>query len=190
MFRSLLLAILAIAAVAPLHAQPSPQNPELHKLFADEWERNLRESPENASYFGDSRFNDRWTDMSLDAIAARAAADRNALERLRTIDRTTLSPADQLDYDTFQWQLQRSVERQRFNEQLQPVGHQGGPQTADGIAEVLPFASLKDYQDWLKRLQALPVVIDQVIVLMQEGVKAGNLPPRVLMQRVPAQIAG
>ena len=43
MFRSLLLAILAIAAVAPLHAQPSSQNPELHKLIADEWERNRGE---------------------------------------------------------------------------------------------------------------------------------------------------
>ena len=190
MFRSLLLAILAIAAVAPLHAQPSPQNPELHKLFADEWERNLRESPENASYFGDSRFNDRWTDMSLDAIATRAAADRSALDKLRTIDRATLSPADQLDYDTFAWQLQRSVERQKFREYLQPVGHQGGPQTADGMVEVLSFATVKDYQDWLKRLAALPQVIDQSIALMQEGVKAGNMPPRILMQRVPAQIAG
>ena len=190
MFRSLLLAILAVAAVAPLHAQPSPQNPELHKLFADEWERNLRESPENASYFGDARFNDRWTDMSLDAIATRAAADRSALEKLRGIDRATLSPADQLDYDTFAWQLQRSVERQKFREYLQPVGHQGGPQTADGLVEVLSFANVQDYQDWLKRLQGLPRVIDQSIALMQEGVRAGNMPPRILMQRVPAQIAG
>ena len=63
------------------------------------------------------------------------------------------------------------------------------PQTFDGITEVLPFATLKDYQDWLKRLQALPTAIGQSITLMQEGVKAGNLPPRVLMQRVPAQIA-
>lgn len=190
MFRSLLLAILAVAAIAPTHAQPSPQNPELHKLFADEWERNLRESPENASYFGDTRFNDRWTDMSLDAIAARAAADRSALEKLSTIDRARLTPADQLDYDTFAWQLQRSVERQKFREYLQPVGHQGGPQTADGLVEVLSFANVQDYQDWLKRLQGLPQVIDQSIALMQEGVRAGNMPPRILMQRVPAQIAG
>ena len=34
-----------------------------------------------------------------------------------------------------------AVERQKFREYLQPVSHQGGVQTADGIAEVLPFAS-------------------------------------------------
>ena len=190
MFRPLLLAVLTLATVLPVHAQTTTQNRQLHALFAEEWERGLRESPENASYNGDSRFNDRWTDFSLTAINARQAADRAALQALHAIDRKTLSPSDQLDYDTFEWNLQRSVERQKFNEYLQPISHQGGPQTADGIAEVLPFATLKDYQDWLKRLQALPRVIGQITVLMQEGVKAGNLPPRVLMQRVPAQIAG
>ncbi len=190
MFRYLLLAAVLCAAVFPARAQTNSQNPTLQKLFADEWERGLRESPENASYNGDPRFNDRWSDLSLSAIASREAEDRAALEQLHAIDRNSLSATDQLDYDTFEWNLQRSIERQKFHEYQQPISHQGGPQTADGIAEVLPFASLKDYQDWLKRLQALPVVIDQVIVLMQEGVKAGNLPPRVLMQRVPAQIAG
>ena len=194
MFRYLLLAAVLCAAVLPARAQTSAeknsQNPTLHKLFADEWERGLRESPEGASYNGDSRFNDRWSDLGLAAIARREAEDRAALEQLHAIDRKGLSAADQLDYDTFEWNLQRSIERQKFREYLQPISHQGGPQTADGIAEVLPFAGLKDYQDWLKRLQALPATIDQVIVLMREGVKAGNLPPRVLMQRVPAQIAG
>ena len=190
MFRPLLLAVLTLATALPVHAQTTTQNRQLHALFAEEWERGLRESPENASYNGDSRFNDRWTDFTLTAINARQAADRAALQALHAIDRKTLSPSDQLDYDTFEWNLQRSVERQKFNEYLQPISHQGGPQTADGIAEVLPFATLKDYQDWLKRLQALPRVIGQITVLMQEGVKAGNLPPRVLMQRVPAQIAG
>lgn len=189
MFRSLLLAALLLAAVAPVHAQTSTQNPALHKLFADEWERGLRESPEGASYNGDNRFNDRWSDFSLPAIVARATADRAALQALHAIDRKTLSAGDQLDYDTFEWSLQRGIERQAFQEYLQPVSHQGGPQTFDGISEVLPFATLKDYQDWLKRLQALPVAIEQSTALMQAGVQAGNLPPRVLMQRVPAQIA-
>ena len=189
MFRFLLLAALTLGATAFAHAQTPAQNPELHKLFAEEWERGLRDSPENATYQGDRRYNDRWTDFSLSAIAAREAADRAALDKLQAFDRAALSPADQLNYDTFEWQLQRSVERQKFREYLQPVSHQGGPQTIDGLAEVLPFANVQDYRDWLKRLQALPKTLDQVIVLMQEGVKAGNLPPRILMQRVPAQIS-
>ncbi|MCA0395294.1 MAG: DUF885 domain-containing protein, partial [Proteobacteria bacterium] len=126
--------------------------------------------------------------MSLAAIAAREAADREALAALRRIDRAALSPADQLDYDAFEWLQARAVERQRFREYLQPIGHQGGVQTADGIAELLPFANAQDYRDWIARLQALPALVAQTTALMQAGIAAGSLPPKVLMQRVPAQI--
>ncbi|MEO6264631.1 MAG: DUF885 domain-containing protein, partial [Luteimonas sp.] len=191
MFRSLMLAVAAAAAfsAAPVRAQPADAAKALNQLFADEWERGLVESPENASYNGDQRFNDRWSDNSLAAIAKREGEDRAALDKLHAIDRAVLSPADQLDYDTFDWQLQRSIERQKFREYLQPVGHQGGVQTADGIVEVLPFASTQDYSDWLKRMGVVPTVVEQSIALMREGVKAGAMPPKVLMQRVPGQIA-
>ncbi len=174
------------AAAAPAAAATASQG--LRQLFADEWERGLREHPERASYQGDTRYNDRWTDNTLAAIAAREAADRAALVRLKAIPRAALSPAEQIDYDTFEWLQQRSVERQRFREHLQPINHQGGITTADGIAEVLPFATPADYRQFLARLAALSGQVDQTIVLMREGVKAGIVPPRVLMQRVPAQL--
>src|SRR5690349_2860110 len=176
-------AALSVAAPARAANAADPATAKaLHALFDAEWERGLVESPENASYNGDNRFNDRWTDMSLDAIASREAEDRDALAKLRAIDRSALSAADQLNYDTFAWQLEKSVERQKFREYLQPISHQGGAQTADGIAEVLPFATIKDYRDWLARMAALPVLVDQTIALMQEGVRQGNMPPRVLME--------
>ena len=129
---------LALSALITLPLAVQAQTPmstpaqTLHALFDSEWECNLRDSPESASYQGDTRFDDRWTDMSLPAIAAREAAERNALARLRAVPRAQLSAADQLHYDTFEWQLQLAVDRQRFQEWLQPIGHQGGVQTADG----------------------------------------------------------
>jgi len=198
MIRRLLLSLAIATAITPasLSAQTtpaaetrSPQATALHALFAEEWERGLRESPENAAYFGDNRFNDRWSDNSLEAIARREQADNDALARIRAMDRAALSAADQLNYDTFLWLQEKTVERQAFREYLQPVSHQGGVQTADGLAELLPFANEKDYRDWLARMAALPAVIDQTLVLMREGVDTGNVPPKVLMQRVPAQIA-
>ena len=187
-------AFVLLSVTTPLHAQDAAATSgdpaqALHRLFDSEWERGLVESPENASYYGDARFNDRWTDLNLEAISAREAEDREALARLRAIDRAALSPADQLNYDTFAWLLGKAVERQRFREYLQPVSHQGGVQTADGLAEILPFATTKDYRDWIKRLEALPLLVEQSMTLMREGIKRKNMPPKVLMQRVPAQIA-
>ena len=183
-----ILVALAFAAAMPVYAAPG-DHPALHQLFADEWERGLRESPEEATYQGDARYNDRWSDMSLRAIAARAAATRSALMRLQKINRTTLSEADKLNYDTFEWQLKQAVTREAFREHLIPIGMSGGVQTLDGMIETLPFKSEKDYQDWLARLNALPALIDQTIVLMQEGIKEAMMPPAVLMQRVSKQIA-
>lgn len=190
MFRNLAAAAaMLVAFAAPAQAQSADAARALHQLFDEEWERGLRENPVNASYQGDTRYNDRWPDASLAAIAASQAADRAALARIRAIDRNALSPADQLNYDTFLWLQEKTVEQQKFRTYLQPIGHQGGVQTLDGVAEVLPFATTKDYRDWLKRMEAVPVVVDQTIVLMREGIKAGSMPPKVLMQRVPRQIA-
>ena len=176
-----------IAAPATTVAAPAAQT--LHRLFDEEWERSLRESPEGASYRGDKRYNDRWSDDSLTAIAAREAADREALRRLKAIDRNALPAADRLSYDVMAWQLERGVQRQKYREWQRPVSQRGGLQNAEGIAEVLPFATLKDYQDWLQRLERLPEKVEQTTLLMREGLKEKNTPPRVLMQRVTAQIA-
>ena len=187
-FASWFLSLLLCAGVAPVHAADDA-GARLNAFFAAEWERGLRERPEEASFQGDLRFNDRWSDYSLKAIAVSEAEDRAALETLQGFDRAALSPADQLNYDTYLWQLQQSIARQKFREYLQPVSHQGGVQTLDGVSEALNFAGAKDYRDWLARMRAVPVVVDQVMALMREGLKAGNVPPRVLMDRVPGQIA-
>jgi uncharacterized protein (DUF885 family) len=202
MLRPVLLAVALTVAIAaiPASAQPAAAPAAsaapvdeaaraLHALFEEEWERGLREFPEDASSNGDLRYNDRWTDYSLAAIERRAAADRAVLARLKAIDRARLSDADKLNYDVFLWDYERGVARQRYREWQRPVSQRGGVQTADEMVEILQFRSVKDYEDWIGRLEALPTLITQTTALMREGVKAGNTPPRVLMQRVPAQIA-
>lgn len=161
---------------------------ELQQFFEQHWQRDLIESPENASYNGDTRYNALWSNLSLSAIAQREAADRDALLVLHRFNREKLSKSDQLNYDTFEWQLNQKIARQAFREYLIPISHQGGVQTADGIVELLPFNSVKDYQDWLARLEALPQLIDQTIALMHEGINSNMMPPKVLMLRAGKQI--
>ncbi len=198
---ALLAAAVAACLFTPLAGAQTPGTPAtqaapsnnaaaqaLHALFAEEWERGMRENPEEASWRGDKRYNDRWTEMSQAAIQARMEGDRQALQRLQAIDRNALSEADRLNYDVFAWDLEKTVERQKYREYLRPVTQRGGVQTAEGIAEVLPFTTVKDYRDWLARMRALPALIEQNQALMREGAAAGNTPPRVLMERVPAQI--
>ena len=188
-----------ISFTTAVNAQPAQRSPvtathlsqadqQLQTFYAQEWERRLTENPESATFQGDTRFDDRWTDMSLEAIARREQSDREAYAHLQKIDRSTLSADWQLNYDILEWQLRHAVERQKFKEYVMPIDQKNGVQTLDNIAEILPFKTVKQYQDWNTRLAAIPVLIDQTIVLMEEGIKAGKTPPKVLLERVPAQI--
>ncbi|HST44082.1 MAG TPA: DUF885 domain-containing protein [Luteimonas sp.] len=189
MHRLLPLLLIVAAAFMPLHARAADAATTLHAFFDSEWERELHESPETASFRGDARFNDRWTDLSLAAIEARQAADRASLATLRAIDRSALSAADQLSYDVALWQLEKEVERQKYREYERAISQRGGVQTGEDIAEVLPFRTEKDYRDWLARLRGVPDQVQQTIVLLRQGMQHRNMPPRVLMARIPAQIA-
>jgi uncharacterized protein (DUF885 family) len=180
-----LLPALAIAAPDPKASQA------LHALFDADWERQLRENPIAARYFGDDRYNDRWPDASPAAIAASEQAVRDSRVKLLAIDREALSAADQLNYDIYLRLLDDNIAGFRFPTQYMPVTHQGGVHDiAEQMLQGLRFEKTKDYADWLARLRAYGNFMDQNIALMREGVRAGWTPPKAIMQRVPAQIAG
>lgn len=185
--------VLMIATAAILLAgQPgwakADATSELHQLFAESWERTLRENPTFASSLGDLRFNRQWPDRSLGAIAVSHVEDRRNLARLMRIDRSALGDTDRVNYDLFMRQTQDQVKAYRFRQFLLPLNQRGGIQTADQLADRLNFDDAKAYEDWIARLQSFDVYMDQTIKLMRRGIKEGRVHPTVIMQRVPAQI--
>ena len=162
----------------------------LHDFLAAEWNYTLEQSPTLASNLGDRRFNDRWQDLSFPAIAARQAHDRRALETLKaTVDRARLPPADQLNYDLYRRNLETGIEGEPFRFYLVPLNQRGGIQNADEILQDLRVSTPQDYQDWLGRLDRLPALIQQTTDLMKQGIREHIVLPKVVMARVPAQIA-
>ncbi len=190
----LLLSMFALAgctvSIGPSDPPTSDATAELHQFFDDNWERRLDENPVFASNLGDMRANDRWTDGTLAAIEARHLANIADLERLRGIDRAALSAADRLNYDLFEMQLERGIEAHRFRMFLVPLSHRGGLQSLHTMTETLRLQNTQHYQDWIGRLSRIGELVDQNIALMELGMAEGRMPPRIIMERVPAQIAG
>ena len=166
----------------------NPSTRALHALFDAEWEHDLAESPVWASSIGDHRYDAKWDDPSLEAQAAREAHDRELLARISRIARADLARGDALSYDLFRLKVQTAVDGQPFRLNLFPLNQRGGIQTADEIADELPFADVKAFADWNERLATFPRYMDATIEVLREGIRAGMVHPRLIMQRVVAQI--
>ena len=187
------LALPAMALGAPMQAPQAPVSAEagaLHALFEADWQRSLADNPLMATYLGDTRYNARLPDVSSAAINRQQEATRASLAALLAIARDGLSPADQLNHDIYRRQLETDVAGFAFPGHLMPVDQRGGPHLlAVQMAPALRFESAQDYANWTARLRAYGGFVDQTIALMREGIAAGWVSPKAVMQRVPAQIA-
>ncbi len=179
---------LLVVVAAPLVAHADDDH-DFRTLIEEAWEWRLENDPVFASTLGDRRYNDRWADSSLAGIDARHADVREFLRRLYAIDRAKLGAIDQLNYELFRRELQNNVDAHRYRGFLLPFSHRGGVQTLHTTTNYLRFANARDYGDWLTRLDDLKIVIGQSIERAERGRRSGYLPPCIIMQRIPDQLA-
>ncbi len=177
------------AAQTPAAGGQASADAALDALMASAWERELRESPVGASLNGFHQYDDRWGDASLEAIAREHTEDQETLDRLAEIDRDALDAEHRLDYELFHYRYQRGVESYPFHRYLMPISQLSGIQLESSLVRTLRFQTTEDYANWVKRLQTFGPHMDQVIALLREGVKEGITQPKVIMGRVPHQIA-
>ena len=182
------LAIIFSFVFSSLTVQAGPTE-DFAALLADHWEWQMRENPVRASRMGDRRFNDQWTDMSLDAIERRQGEQQEFLRRLRSIDSSELTETDQLNYDLFRRSLENSIDDHQFKNYLMPMSQRGGVQSLESTAETLRLSNVQDYEDWLARMAQIETVIEQTMSRMEEGRESGYMPPKILMERIPDQIS-
>lgn len=164
---------------------------KLDALLHEHWEWVMQTSPEFASILGDLRYNDRWSDQSPAAIAAAQAKQRELLAKFEAVDTTGFSEQDTLNQQLMVRALRQDLEAVRFEEWLMPIDQMGGfhlqfPQ----FVSLLRFSNVKDYEDYLTRLRAVPGVFDQMIALMRTGMEKNLMPPRFLLEVTVGQAAG
>jgi prolyl oligopeptidase len=169
-------------------AQDISPSQQLNDLYAAEWETTLREAPTFASHLGDLRYNDHWTDVSLEAIARRHAHQKEILAKLHAINASQLTGDDRLNYLLFKHQTATDIEEYPFRAWLMPLNQREGIQDENSLADALRFAKVKDYEDWIARLVAFPAYMDQTIELMRRGIAEKIVQPKIVMRRVPDQI--
>ncbi len=195
----ILASLFALLACSFAFAEMPAPDKALADFFEREYQWTLLQSPEYATLLGDERYNDRITDRSAEAIASRKAHTLRALAEIEAFDPGGLNVQDRISRAIFLDGARRDVAFDHIYGKLPfgagpdnwlPVGTQSGPQVdLAQLAKAAPFRNAGDYENWLKRLDAMPRLLAQVTLLLEAGIASGWLPPREAVIRVPGQLA-
>ena len=194
----LLAATLWLFACGAAGAQTATE--KAHALFDGYSEWQMRELPGYATMVGDHRYDDRLTDFSEAAIARRKASVADFAKQLQGIDRNALANQDRISYDVLATVLDSNLRRSAVFSEPDAAGADlwldvtqfNGPQIGfaglPSLIRVSRFSSILDYENYIKRLAAVPAQLDQLTGGLRRAMARGWLPPRVVVQRVPSQI--
>jgi uncharacterized protein (DUF885 family) len=177
-------------------AQPDPAAvaAELDALLAQWHESELKANPIFATALGDLRYNDQVPDLfSAEYRAENEARERDFLARVQKLDREALTGQHRLSRDVFVSDRELSLEGNRFPGWMLPVHQMGNygsffAQLGSGQG-IQPFREVKHYDDFLARIARFPVVNASAIANMREGIRAGVVQPRPVVEKSIPQFA-
>lgn len=155
---------------------------EFATIQSDYWEHRLRESPLFATSTGDVRYNDQLGAVTVADYKRRNQGNEEFLRRLDALDVQSLSAADQVNYNILRRLLWDAIAEFRFQDYLLPINQRSGfhlefPQ----LHREAPLTTLKDYENYLARLNAFGDFTDQHIELMRAGIAANRTLPAVTL---------
>jgi uncharacterized protein (DUF885 family) len=195
--------ILAISLLAPMlpksdAAQNLPtqkmnsnfdtRHKQFFSLLDEEWEYELRASPEFATSVGDNRYNDRLGDASPEFFRADLEQRRKFLARFEAIEASGFSRQDALSRELMIRELREQIEGARFKNWEMPVNQRDGPHLdLPALISLTPFDSLQDYENYLSRLRQISRVFEQTTANMRQGMRDGLMPPRFLLDKVSSE---
>lgn len=181
------------AALPPAPVATADAAKRLDALVDEYWERYLRLNPLSATVNGDYRYDDRFENVSSEEyIRASRDLDREYLDRILALDASGLTGQSLLTYEVFLRDRRVALEGYGFPSELLPVDQFYSPvhlfaQMGSGKG-FHPFATVKDYEDWLLRVKGFVVWSDTAIRRMREGMARGVVQPKVLIERTVPQI--
>ena len=190
-----LLLALVCATPAILIAQgperfSGPSSQTLAQLTGDYWEWRLAVSPETATRVGRTDHNDRWRDWSK-AARDRLRYDREEwLQKAMYLSPGNLNPTDLVTSLLMEHELRTQLEAQDYLNLVQVVSQSDGVHNdVFNVIDQMPARTVKDYENIIARLRALPTYVDQTTALMREQLAAGLAQPAIVVDLTLDQVS-
>jgi len=181
-----LIASLLVAAPGLAADAPAARFRALAEAY---WQESLALDPLYATYLGDHRYDDRLPNyLGQPHIAEELSLERRYRREAALVDPKLLGPEDRLSLEVFLRDRDLAIEGFRYEAELLPVDQfRGLPLTLAQFGSghgAQPFRNVRDYENWLKRIEGFTVWVDQAIANMRRGAAKRVVQPKVLMERV------
>ena len=159
------------------------------------YEGYLKLFPLEATSQGDNRYNDQLPNfISSDFISKEIEFYTDTQKNLQSIDYESLSDKDKTVYDVLDYTLKDKIERHAYHPELIPFNQfEGLPLDFPllGSAEGnQPFKTTKDYDNFLKRIDAFVIWMNTAENNFREGMKQNVVLPKKLVVKMIPQMRG
>ncbi len=164
---------------------------DVGSIAADYYEQYLKLYPLEATSQGDLRYNDQLPiNIDEDFISGEISFYNSVQNQLIKLDYKSLSDDDRTIYDVLDYTLKDKIERYAYHPEYIPFTQFGGlpldfPLLGSGEGSQ-PFKTVKDYEDWLKRMEKFPQWMATAEENFREGMKSSIvLPKKLVVKMIP-----
>lgn len=155
-------------------------------FFERVFEDSVARSPESLSFLGRKDRADEWNDLSEDYANKSLALAKTQLAELKAFDRSQLDESTALSYDLLVQSIEDEIADNKWRLYNYPVNQMYGRHSS--VVSLLinqhRIADIKDAENYIARLNAVPALFDQLIVNIEARTAANIIPPKFVFPHV------
>ncbi len=169
------------------------ENTPFNQLLIDYNEGKLQLDPIAATFAGDNRYNDVFPNFLSDEYQQKSKDFyTNYKAKLKDFKDADLTDSEQMSKAVLDWDCEMALAQGSFkNDVLFPINQMWTVnltmgQLASG-SSAQPFATVKDYTNWLSRLEQYNVWLGSADAKMRQGITEGYVLPKSLIKKIIPQ---
>ena len=173
--------------------QDSKSKKSFTEITKEYWEERMQMFPLEATASGDIRYNDKMTiTISVSFRDSLKNFYQRYWDELSLVDTNKLNNDERISYRLLKYEMLMNIQGMKFPTHYIPVAQFWSPvnefaQLGSGTGNQ-PFKTVKDYDNFLKRMAIFPNWVDTAIFNMRKGIAVGWVLPKPLTMKVLPQL--
>ncbi|HIA47952.1 MAG TPA: DUF885 domain-containing protein [Candidatus Hydrogenedentes bacterium] len=179
--------VLGLTLLAGARAEGQSESDRLNEFFEESFQRILDVSPMYQSSLGIKKDYDKWDDLSEAAVTREFSMNVEGLARLRSeFDYGKLDDQAKISYRLFEEQAEQYIERFPWRKYRYLATQMRGLHASvpSFLINTHRVSTLKDAQDYVRRLEGIEGLFDQLIVNINEQADLGIIAPKFVFEAV------